>query len=455
MSTVTVNYQLKAYKVKVTPSTNLNDILKQSLNHFKLDQDSNQNGSVCRWIFLYKGEEMTMDLPWRLMNLPAGCKLDLINIQDNTNVINNKSTYTCEYKDGSSNRLSSSFSSVGNNLIKMRFQVSGRGSVVQQINPMDSITNTFKNIGEKKNWDELCSNDILQKLKFRVMSSVYDYSMFNGKSFHDLGISKSISVNIEIPSHLVSESKSKTDKNVATCTDTPQKETRKEINIKYELHKPTVYLPSSNKLTIEADTNYDDDVYELSIEHAKMYQNMLLKQTGNLGGPLMTKRLREEKMRQIREMNRQNIKECLMRIKLPDCSYLEIAFKPNETMRNVYEEISKNFSDSQVKFNLYQTHPHVLLPCNDQLLVDDLKFRSKNVIVLELEDPTKKGLLLKDTLLANAKSIVGTLEGNPDLEMKHSNLESTNPTNNDISTRESKPKKSLKGIPKWLKLSKK
>lgn len=455
MSTVTVNCQFKAYKVKVTPSTNLNDILRQSLKHFKLDEEFHHNGSVRRWILLYKGKEITMDLPWRLMNLPAGCKLDLINIQTNGNTINGRSTDMGEPKDGPSSGHAPPSSSVGNNIIKMRFQISGRGYVVQQINPMDSITDTFKNIGEIKNWHELCSTDTLQKLKFRVMSSVYDYSMFNGKRFHDLGISESISVNIELPSSLTSESESETNIPVNTSIYIPKEETKKDNNTKHELHKPTVYLPSSDRLSVDEDANYNDNVYELSIEHAKMYQNMLLKQTGNLGGPLMTRRLREEKLKQTREAHGQNVKECLMRIKFPDRSYLEITFKPNETMRTVYEEISKNLSDCQSKFNLYQTHPHVLLPCNDQLLVDDLKFTSKNVIILEFEDPTKKGPFLKDTLLANAKSIIETLERNHDPDLKDSDLESTSSTSKDTSIQKIKPKKSLNGIPKWLKLSKK
>lgn len=450
MSTVTINYQFKTFKVKVTPSTNLNDVLRQSLSHFKVDQNAIQ-----RWSLLYKGKEISMDLPWRLLNLPAGCKMDLIPSQNDANAPKPKDSNTIKSKSGSLNDHASSSSSVDNGLIKIRFQVSGGRNVIQQVNPMDSIIDTLKMIGKTNKWDELCSNDTLQRLKFRVMSSVYDYSRFNSKSFDDLGIRKSVSINIEIPSHTIYASKSNGAETISTGSNTSDIEIESLNETKHELHRPVVYLPSADKISIEEDTNDDDNIYELSIEHAKIYQNMLSKQTGNLGGPLLTKRLREEKMKQMNAVNRQNVKECLVRIKFPDRTYLEIAFKPDETMRNVYQEISKNLLDDQLKFNLYQTHPHVLLLCDNQLLVDDLNFRSKNVIILEFEDSTKKGPFLKDTILADAKFITETIEGSSHLDSKDSNQNSTTPTNNDASSQTIRPKKSLNGMPKWLRLSKK
>ncbi|CAL9736005.1 UBX domain-containing protein 4 [Monosporozyma servazzii] len=430
MSSVNVNYKFQTYKVKVTPSTNLNDVLKQSVSHFKLDQDSIDILSA--WTFLHKDKSVEMDLPWRLLNLPAGCNLDLISILNESESDKNKSNSSAD------------------DLIKIRFQVAGHGSVIQQVNPTISVLETLNQISQEQQWEELSQEETLQNIKLRVLSSVYEYEQIKGKTFQDLGITKSISINIEVgatPIPSIIPSKERTadlmDIDMVTESDSP-----------HELHKPTVYLPSSDKISIDNITEDDDDTYELSVEQAKRYQNILLKQTGNLGGPIMTRRMREEKLKTETENNRKRITECLVRVKFPDRTYLEIAFKPEETMSNVYQLVSENLSYDNLKFQLYQPHPHVLLESNEKSLADDLKFGLKNVILLEPEDSTKKGPFLKDSVLKYAKPIIETLEYDRQPSTKEKKIE--NPTKHEQPvSQERKTKKSLNGVPKWLRLSKK
>ncbi|CAL9730629.1 UBX domain-containing protein 4 [Monosporozyma unispora] len=431
MSSVNVNYNFHTYKVKVTPSTNLTDVLKQSVTHFKLSQDLVD--VLSQWTFLHKNKEVTMDLPWRLLNLPAGCNLDLTPITNGS---------------GSDNTQSKS-SSV-DDFIKIRFQVSGHGSAIQQVKPIDGILDRLNQIAKEKQWEEFSQEEALKTIKLRVLLSVYEYDQIKDKTFQDLGINKSISINIELGTN--------TDPSLVTLKETSSAtidiKPAVEINPPHEFHKPTVYLPSSDKLSISNTTEQDDDTYELSVEQARRYQNILSKQTGNLGGPIMTRRMREEKLKAENKTHRKRITECLVRVKFPDRSYLEIAFKPEETISIVYQQVSENLAYDDLEFKLFQPHPHLLLDCDEKTLADDLNFGLKNVILLEPEDSTKKGPFLKDSVLRNAKPITETLEQDRQLTGKEKRAE--NPTPHEATVKqERKTKKSLNGMPKWLRLSKK
>lgn len=431
MSSVNVNYKFQTYKVKVTPSTNLNDVLKQSVSHFKINQDSTD--ILSSWTFLHKDKAVEMDLPWRLLNLPAGCNLDLIPISNGSESdnVNSKSS--------------------ADELIKIRFQVSGHGSVIQQVSPNSSVLDTLDQISQEQQWEEHSQEETLQNIKLRILSSIYEYEQIKGKTFQDLGISKSISINIELNATPIMPNSTPLKKGSTEPMDI-DKDT--ESDPPHEFHKPTVYLPSSDKLSTDFIIEDDDETYELSVEQARRYQNILSKQTGNLGGPIMTRRMREEKLKAESQNNRKRITECLVRVKFPDRTYLEMAFKPEETMSNVYQLVSENLSYDNLKFHLYQPHPHVLLESDEKTLADDLKFGLKNVILLEPEDSTKKGPFLKDSVLKYAKPIIETLEQDRQPPIKEKRIESPTKHEEPV-TQERKTKKSLNGVPKWLRLSKK
>lgn len=431
MSTLNVNYNYNTFKVRVKPSTNLNDVLGQSLTQFKLNKGSVEENDT-HWTLLHKEKSITMDLPWRLLNLPAGCTLELVPVSSSDN-LGNKGKNTAK------------------DLIKIRFQVSGKGSVVREVDVSDGVINTLLQLDLEKNWDIISDKT---DLKIRVLSSIYTPDSIRGKNFQDLGIKESISINVDIsykqdrkadsPVEINSDDNMEVDEEYKTKTPS------------HELHKPTVYLPSSDKLVIsgtDEGVGDDDEIYELSVEQARRYQNILSKQTGNLGGPLMTRRMREDKMKETKEKNRKRITECLVRVKFPDRTFLEIAFKPEEAMHNVYMEVTKSLRSSDLLFELYQTHPHVLLKDDDQLLVDELKFGMKNVVLLEPVDANIKGPFLKERMIKEAKPISETLQ--EDVKDTQNGSAGKKSTPGENSVEKPKAKRALKGVPKWLRLSKK
>ncbi|KAF4002443.1 UBX domain family protein [Saccharomyces cerevisiae] len=150
----------------------------------------------------------------------------------------------------------------------------------------------------------------------------------------------------------------------------------------HELHKPSVFLPSDEPLAVIKDQIEDEEDYELTVEQAKKYQKMLSSKAGTLGGPILTKRLREQSANNLPKKNKA-ISECLLRVKFPDRSHIQIAFKPNEDMRTVYNVVSQFLIDENMPFTLNQSHPFKPLAKDDKKLLDDLEFGSKQCCFLK------------------------------------------------------------------------
>ena len=191
----------------------------------------------------------------------------------------------------------------------------------------------------------------------------------------------------------------------------------------------------------------DEEDYELTIEQAKRYQKMLSMKAGTLGGPILTKRLRDQLSNSSSKKNKA-ISECLLRVKFPDRSHIEIAFKPSEDMRTVYNVVSQFLIDEKMDFTLNQSHPFKPLAKDDQKLLDDLEFGSKTMLLFETE--TKfTGPLIKAHLLKDAQKITHQARTNPPASTTDNfNLQ-------DLSENVSKSKKTLNKVPRWMKLSKK
>ncbi|CAI4048140.1 Ubx4p SKDI_13G1980 [Saccharomyces kudriavzevii IFO 1802] len=416
MPTVTVKYNFQPFKCQLPSNLTLNDVLHQSLQFFKLHTSPNE------WTLVHLDKPVPLDLPWRLLNLPMGVNLELSRNAD-FSVANN------------TNR-----SNMPPSTIKIRFQILGSNSVIEEIpsnQPMAPILQKISGAAE---------NDF----KIQVFSKTIAYKTIkdDNLTLEDLGIQEPSSIRLLL-SNLRSAEDNNTDstsppkQTLATMT-TPETMT---VSAPHELHKPSVFVPSNEPLALINDQIGNEEDYELTVEQAKRYQKMLSLKAGTLGGPILTKRLREESARSLSTKNR-TISECLLRIKFPDRSHIEIAFKPDEDMHTVYNVVSQFLIDEKMNFTLNQSHPFKPLPKDDRKLVDDLSFGSKTMLLFETNS-NFTGPLIKHNLFKDAQKISHqTMVNPPTHTTDKSNLR-------DASEGTPKIKKTLNKVPKWMKLSKK
>lgn len=419
MASVSVNYQFRTFKTKFGSNSNLNEVVEKSVSYFKLALNEGT-----KFVLLHNKTIVALDLPWRLLNLPMGVKLDLVEVKDTTS-------------DGVKAAVPT---------IKVRFLVNQHyGSIVLQVKIIENTIDAIKKVSIEQKWDDRFIQS--SNIKLQIFSKMYNIQELEGQSFESLGITESMSIRINLPEidSVETPVEIKSDENIKSEDiemDVAPEEAQ-TVQPEEQLHQPVAYIPSETPIVDQIMGLETETDFEMTVEQARRYQHILARQTGNLGGPLMTKRLREE----LDKKNRPKIivKKCLIRVKFPDLTYLEISFSPTDTMAIVYDQIRDSLINRDQAFNLYQTHPHQYLnPSNDEELVKDLKFVSKTVLAFEPQGATSRGPFLKASLLQQASEL--SLENTEPV---------TKPTIMKNEAKETPSKKTLKKVPKWLKLSKK
>ena len=416
MTTVTVKYNFQPYKCKVSSNSTLNDVLHQSLQFFQVRALPNE------WTLLHLNKPVPLDLPWRLLNLPMGVNLEL----------SKNSNFRVAKNDN--------HDSMPSKTIKIRFQIPGRDSTIKEISLNEPIAPILRSVSGLAEGD----------FKIQVFSQIVDYETIKNDSLtlEILGIQESSSIRLLLPG-----SSSGSARNNISNTAPPPKQTLSPMTTpttvaeppSHELHKPSVFLPSNEPLAV--DQMEEEEDYELTVEQARRYQQMLSMKAGTLGGPILTKRLREQAANGLSKKNK-SVTECLLRIKFPDRSHIEIAFKPDEDMHTVYDIVSQSLINEEISFTLNQSHPFKPLAKDNQKLLDDLEFSSKTMLLFETAS-TSTGPFLKPHLLRDAQKI------------SHQATAAPSPDTTDSSNAQShsdnvpKIKKTLNKVPKWLKLSKK
>lgn len=410
MSTVCVNYNYSSFKVRVSTNSNLNDVLLQSIKYFKLEnKDKN-------WELYHRNKVVPLDLPWRLLNFPTGANLELRESQNDASKSESKQ-------------------------IKIRFQVTAQQALVETVDTNDKILNTIASIRNLQGWD----HDI-RLIEVQIFTKIYTYEELEEMTFASMNINEStaLRVNIKNTSPLNRPSKSETT-NTTAHTPTVPKVSHEEIMENTPiLHEPKAYIPSNLPIVNQIQPP-SDSTYELTVEHAKKYQEILSRQSGGLGGPLMTKRLRE----QMEGKNKKTtLKECIVRIKFPDRTFLEIGFHPEDKISTVYSLVSKSLINEECDFKLFQTHPHKYLESGSEKINDDLNFGARTVLLFECE--SSDGPFLKSAIMYNAESMITKPKNTPIGANTESDL-----TKSSDKKEHHKPLKSLNKVPKWMKLSKK
>lgn len=439
MISIIVQYKFSNLKVPVSPGTTLNEVLIASVKHFKLEGD---------YQLRKDGKPVELDLPWRLLNYTANSKFDLL---EGSPVANNTK------------------GAVVGKRVKIRFQVQGKGTIIKEIPNNEPFSLIMDQLCKEQQWTTPMDQVYVQFFSKNIKSADFNFT-----TLRSLGIESPSNIKVilgpgdqtdnnPLKKSKISEESTNSenipepeDSNLKTDSNKSPSVSEEHVK-KQELHKPIVYLPPdtsiSQRVHEDIDKNLDDIDYELTVDHAKLYQNMVAKQAGSLGGPLMTRRMREEQESRLKS-NINKITECIIRIRFPDLTQIEVIFKADDTINTVYNVIEEMITNENEKFGLYQTHPHKKLDRSELKLVDDLDFRSKTILVFETEQPTNTGPFIKKNILENGINISNSID--PQLnqngtsqdddievpikkEMKKSTFSSQNPQK----------------IPKWLKLSKK
>lgn len=204
-----------------------------------------------------------------------------------------------------------------------------------------------------------------------------------------------------------------------------------------------VYVFKASETPLEVDQP-DEEVYELSVSHARQYQNMLSSYAHD-----------SEKKRRIRkEAQKRRINNVEVRIRFPDQSFLQANFKPNETNADLYKFVSNSLAKENVEFELSIPHPHEVLATSTQPLITQLDARN---LLLFRSQILVNGPFLKHDFLQQAKDMREAEEIKLDKEFNHVHADDTTQIESlkvNSPTTKNSTHNNGKKIPKWLKLGK-
>lgn len=417
-------------KVPVSPGTTLNEVVLASVKHFKLEGE---------YHLQKEGKPVELDLPWRLLNYTANSKFDLV---EGTSVANKKNDRAGQK-------------------IKIRFQVAGKGTVVKEIANNEPLSVVINELATEQQWASAIDDVSVQFFSKTIKSTDFNFTTLRSLAIESpsnikiiLGYADKVNeVSSVHDKSKVDDQDIKAESAVASIKDTEDNVVNESHEYKLpELHQPTVYLPPETSISQRMNDNEElnEEDYELTVDHAKLYQNIVAKQAGSLGGPLMTRRMREEQEARLRS-NLKKITQCFIRIRFPDLTQMEIVFKADDTVDTVYEVVGKMVTVKH--FGLYQTHPHKKIDPSDLKLVDDLQFGTKTILLFESEHSPSQGRFIDEDIFKSAKNITDSIE-RPNQEHKEldgKTLEEVSRDNRKLNYTREKSNK----IPKWLKLSKK
>ncbi|SCU99957.1 LAMI_0G01948g1_1 [Lachancea mirantina] len=414
MSSVTIEYQFKTYKCKVDGGSNLKEVLVKSVANFKLGSDS-------IWSLIHNGKELPLELPWRLLNLPNGVKLAL---------------------QVRSEKAVSQF--------RVKFQIVGVGSRVVTVKGSQTILEALNCVV-----DDIEMEIDVQTAKLQIFSTIVESKDFGTTTFSMLGIIGDVSARLmftgtpvrsesaasaasvalaALPDSKTIKHEQESPKQQPIAQDKPVDPVNKSVP---ELsRKPHALIPPAEFSGLHLAQPEDTD-YEMSLEQARKYQDMLSRNARPTNG-FLTKRLREKQQQDVAKP----VEVCNVRVRLPDRTHIEASFSANDTIADVYMIIKNSLRDPDIDFRLFHSHPHKLIRKDNARLVDDLQFSSKTLLVFE---SLASGPYLKKELLDSASDLT--------------NLEPT-ADSQDLKSDEQKPTKQSKPLtsgktPKWLKLGKK
>lgn len=181
----------------------------------------------------------------------------------------------------------------------------------------------------------------------------------------------------------------------------------------------------------------DEKSYDMSIDQAKLYHKLV-----TMSGLNDRTRLKLNASKKPVD-----VKYVSVRIKLPNLSILELNFDKNDELALIYDTLrSRYLVKPDLEFQLFQNYPHKLIEPSNELILELLGPKT----VLQLQTSSRQQILKQDIHLENLSYSVSTKE--EDIEEV---VPAPNPTPIAPNPVLVESRSDTKKVPKWLKLAKK
>ncbi|OWB77154.1 hypothetical protein B5S32_g1315 [[Candida] boidinii] len=395
---VNVIHNFQTFKLKVTPSTLLSEIVIDSCTHFKLDHENSS--------YILKSQSKTfkdLSLPVKFANLPQGCKLELTkdetqkkplrtqasasrtprssvsSVKSNTNTSqpNTTSTVTIklqvikpnhsqfkltsnEYQDGSlpvnlihkfdsNTKLTDVLTEFENlfnidlfNNTSLKFiDLNTKTTKLIILKPViQSYTKTFeleKDLESTLNSIGLSSNNHVLRLRFKETSESITESTIEEINKSTIEQNQSIkSEPLVINQDSLKQETVEVKPPIDTPIDTvePMDEDKDEEN-----NEPLIQVFKAADHPVNTSANdYDEDNYNMTVDQARLYQSILSKRAsgGSHSTTLMTKAQRERENNKLKSNTTKKFDNLIIRIRFPDRSTLQLNLLSNSTLGDLY-----------------------------------------------------------------------------------------------------------------------
>ncbi|KAG7883759.1 hypothetical protein KL938_002344 [Ogataea parapolymorpha] len=451
MSSLTVSYNFRTFKCKVSPSKILNDVLIESCAQFKLEPSQH--------VLKHGNQLLDLSLPLRLANLPQGCKLELVKAPQDT-----KST------------------GGGSVVIKLQimapegdstFVLPPPSQLVKECDSDKSIEEVLQEFEKSLNI-QLLHREAIVECKYiyepivQSMSKTMTGTSELKHSLRSLGLvsgNHTLRLRFKAEKHEISQPHPTVPP--ASVEDKSETQSSEQRPVLSE-EKPSpeansnpiqVYVPKSEH---NEDEHVDESVYDMSIEQARLYQSLLAKRA-HPNKQMMSKRQREQLAPE-----KPAVEECVIRIKFPDYTQVQLVLQPDHTLGDLYNVLSTKIvhmtqaqrEKPRPAFQLHTAYPgHAILTSTDDFekeLVRDCQFAHRSLLVYR--DDFKRSQYVKDEYLKAAKG----LDELEEVKISKKEVETTQSETSKASTppKDETPAPTpttahnTRKVPKWFKMGK-
>ncbi|ESX01218.1 hypothetical protein KL918_002859 [Ogataea parapolymorpha] len=452
MSSLTVSYNFRTFKCKVSPSKILNDVLIESCAHFKLEPSQH--------VLKHGNQLLDLSLPLRLANLPQGCKLELVKAPQDT-----KST------------------GGGSVVIKLQimapegdstFVLPPPSQLVKECDSDKSIEEVLQEFEKSLNI-QLLHREAIGECKYiyepivQSMSKTMTGTSELKHSLRSLGLvtgNHTLRLRFKAEKHEISQPHpTMPPASVEHKSETQSSEQRPALSEETPSPVATsnpiqVYVPKSEH---NEDEHVDESVYDMSIEQARLYQSLLAKRA-HPNKQMMSKRQREQLAPE-----KPAVEECVIRVKFPDYTQVQLVLQPDHTLGDLYNVLSTKIvhmtqaqrEKPRPAFQLHTAYPgQAILTSTDDFekeLVKDCQFAHRSLLVYR--DDFKRSQYVKDEYLKAAKG----LDELEEVKISKKEVETTQSETSKASTppKDETPAPTpttahnTRKVPKWFKMGKK
>ncbi|EMR10932.1 hypothetical protein PNEG_01078 [Pneumocystis murina B123] len=460
----------KRYTIKTTPTQLINDLLLEGCRKAELNPQE--------YSLKYGSNILDLSLPVRLARLPAGAKLTLVkqkyieqDIKVALQVVDQEKRLIMSFPaDTTLWEILCYFEQTTDppiNITKRSVTAKFKNQVNEYYEtPIVRIISKEFNGPEVLQKITLASQGIVNgsvvlQVKFEKTQKYFNEMMALHPQKNIKLPGKNIKMDIE------SNSENKEDTKQTKCQisqkplfQIPEHDTSKEISNDELISKREILIlskPASSSLyASKVNTNEED--YELTLEMAISYQNILSSRTKRIGNS------KNSNIHQELEQKNNLKKKYNIKFKLPDGMQIISSFEGNERVEALYDFMRYVIRYSDEPFYLYITPPPKHLLNVKETLASNPNFSTKTTVIFKWADNiqsyVKEHSTLKDTYLNMQKdisTIATSLKNEEEEEEEEKKQEEKKQDYKPLTISSNSPSlctPSSKKMPKWLKLSK-